>query len=187
MVFRVFVGGLVLLAMVGRHVMATECVDPAPSMSLPLPDGFALPPTEQSAVAYNALTGDLWFASNGSINFSIVSRSALFTPLPAGTTSPIGLLTNNRFRVGITALSRIMLPDGCYVGNVGSGIPIDDLSFQFFDRHPGRNDSFSTTPGSSAYYIMPEPAGQYAGLFALCFALRRVRLHRVARSVQRGS
>jgi len=94
---------------------------------------FAAPgpaPAGKVVVEYNSATGELLASSGGVVNFFVQSATSKIIPINPPPVVPVGLLTNNAGRVGITNLGPINLTDFSF-GSIGKGLATSDLTLNY--------------------------------------------------------
>lgn len=92
--------------------------------------GTTNPSSAYATANYNPFTGELIISAYGVVNVFVQSASNRITPLNPPPVVPVGLLTNNAGRVGITNLGPINLTNFSF-GNIGIGLAESDLKLVY--------------------------------------------------------
>lgn len=145
-----------------RHVLTILILFCLPEL------GWATEVPGQNAATgeYNPLTGELKISIAGAVNVYVESLSHSITPLNPPPVVPVGLLTNNSSRVGISNLGPINVSNFSF-GSIGTGLECNDLSLHYTPAL-GQKEIVTTV-------CLPEPGGVAlvsAGLIGL-LAMRR--------------
>ena len=142
-----------------------------PAAAQTLPTGWEadpVPPGAESASAeYNLATGELKMSINGAVNAYVNSASGLITPLPSTPDGVSGLLTNNRFRVGMTNLSPINVTNFNF-GSIGAGIPCLDLSLVYTPRLGAAEVTVQAGVDAGGQFPCPETCSFSLAMTGLC-------------------
>jgi len=130
------------------------------------------PGTNAATAEYNSETGQLTISSAGAVNVFVQSAASKITPLNPPPVVPVGLLTNNASRVGITNLGPINTTNFSF-GSIGAGLAMSDLKLVYTPALGQKGIEIAA--GSAGFRYIPEPAS--CGLLAMgmlgYFAARR--------------
>jgi len=115
------------------------------------------PGTNAATAEYNPESGELKISSNGAVNVFVQSASSHIIPVNPAPTIPVGLLTNNTSRIGITNLGPINVTNFSF-GSIGTGLAMSDLKLVFSPALGQKATEIAAGSVGFRYVQVPEPA-----------------------------